>query len=147
MAALNTIVGANEEQKFRNSLPCPMPQSLVTPTARVPYSNAANIGECKTWKQSDRQTDHNTRSKTTGRTYVRSNAKPNFRWHHSHAPYLLSVKIMNSWNQNCIQPPFKQVAQLPQRPREPLSQLKSCQLLHNCTKNHIWLEALPFHVV
>jgi len=34
-----------------------------------------------------------------------------------------------------------------ERPREPLSQLKSCQLLHNCTKNHIWLEGLPFHVV
>ena len=32
-------------------------------------------------------------------------------------------------------------------PRKPLSQLKSCQLLHNCTKNHIWLEGLPFHVV
>ena len=26
-----------------------------------------------------------------------------------------------------------------ERPREPLSQLKYCQLLHNCTKNHIWL--------
>jgi len=25
--------------------------------------------------------------------------------------------------------------------------LKSCQLLHNCTKSHIWLEGLPFHVV
>jgi len=25
-------------------------------------------------------------------------------------------------------------------PRDVLSQLKSCQLLHNCTKNHIWLE-------
>jgi len=24
-----------------------------------------------------------------------------------------------------------------ERPREPLGQLKSCQLLHNCTKNHI----------
>jgi len=23
-------------------------------------------------------------------------------------------------------------------PRDALSQLKSCQLLHNCTKNHIW---------
>ena len=34
-----------------------------------------------------------------------------------------------------------------ERPREPLSQLKSCQLLHNCTKNHIWLEGLPFHAV
>jgi len=32
-------------------------------------------------------------------------------------------------------------------PRDALSQLKSCQLLHNCTKNHIWLEWLPFHVV
>jgi len=30
-------------------------------------------------------------------------------------------------------------------PRDALSQLKSCQLLH--TKNHIWLEGLPFHVV
>ena len=34
-----------------------------------------------------------------------------------------------------------------ERPREPLSQLKSCQLLHNWTKNHTWLEGLPFHVV
>ena len=34
-----------------------------------------------------------------------------------------------------------------ERPREPLSQLKSCQLLHNRTKNHISLEGLPFHVV
>jgi len=32
-------------------------------------------------------------------------------------------------------------------PRDALSQLKACQLLHNCTKNHIWLEGLPFHVV
>ena len=24
-----------------------------------------------------------------------------------------------------------------ERPRDALSQLKSCQLLHNCTKNHI----------
>jgi len=31
-------------------------------------------------------------------------------------------------------------------PRDALSQLKSCQLLHNCTKNHIWLEGLPFHL-
>ena len=34
-----------------------------------------------------------------------------------------------------------------EEPRDALSQLKSCQLLHNCTKNHIWLEGLPFHVV
>jgi len=32
-------------------------------------------------------------------------------------------------------------------PRDALSQLKSFQLLHNCTKNHIWLKGLPFHVV
>jgi len=32
-------------------------------------------------------------------------------------------------------------------PRDALSQLKSCQLLHNSTKNHIRLEGLPFHVV
>jgi len=32
-------------------------------------------------------------------------------------------------------------------PRDALSRLKSCQLLHNCTKNHIWLAGLPFHVV
>jgi len=32
-------------------------------------------------------------------------------------------------------------------PRDALSQLKSCQLLHNCMKNHIWLDGLPFHVV
>jgi len=32
-------------------------------------------------------------------------------------------------------------------PRDALRQLKSCQLLHNCTKNRIWLEGLPFHVV
>jgi len=25
-------------------------------------------------------------------------------------------------------------------PRDALSQLKACQLLHNCTKNHIWLD-------
>jgi len=30
-------------------------------------------------------------------------------------------------------------------PRDALSELKSCQLLHNCTKNHI--EGVPFHVV
>jgi len=32
-------------------------------------------------------------------------------------------------------------------PRDGLSPLKSCQLLHNCTKIHVWLEGLPFHVV
>jgi len=32
-------------------------------------------------------------------------------------------------------------------PRDALSQLKSWQLLHNCTKNHIWLQGLLFHVV
>ena len=34
-----------------------------------------------------------------------------------------------------------------ERPRDALSQLKSCQLLHNCTKYHIWLQGLPFHVI
>jgi len=34
-----------------------------------------------------------------------------------------------------------------ERLRDAVSQLKSCQLLHNCTKNHIWLQGLPFHVV
>jgi len=35
-------------------------------------------------------------------------------------------------------------------PHDALSQFKmfkSCQLLHNCTKNHIWLQGLPFRVV
>jgi len=30
-----------------------MPQSLADPTARVPCSNAANIGERKAWTQSE----------------------------------------------------------------------------------------------
>jgi len=34
-----------------------------------------------------------------------------------------------------------------EEPHDALSQLKSCQLLHNCTKNHNRLEGLPFHVV
>jgi len=41
----------------------------------------------------------------------------------------------------------EQVAQLLQRDHATLSQLKSCQLLHNWTKNHIWLGGLPFHVI
>ena len=49
MAALRNIGGANEKRNFRNSLPCPTLQSL----ARVPCSNAANIGERKTWTQSN----------------------------------------------------------------------------------------------
>ena len=32
-------------------------------------------------------------------------------------------------------------------PRDALSQLKSCQLLHKCMKNHIWLQGLSFHAV
>jgi len=35
----------------RNSIPCTMPQCLADPTAGVPYSNAANIGEGKTRTQ------------------------------------------------------------------------------------------------
>jgi len=34
-----------------------------------------------------------------------------------------------------------------EEPQDALSHSKSCQLLHNCTKNHIWLEGLPFHKV
>jgi len=43
----------------------------------------------------------------------------------------------------------RQVAQLSQRDlrRDGISQLNSCQLLHNCMKNYIWLEGSPFHVV
>jgi len=36
-------------RKFRNSIPCTTPQSLADPGAIVPCSNAANIGEHKTW--------------------------------------------------------------------------------------------------
>jgi len=42
---------------------------------------------------------------------------------------------------------IKSSAAIAEGPRDALSQLRSCQLLHNCTKNHIWLEGLPFHVV
>ena len=38
-------------RKFRNSIPCTMPQSLADPADGVPCNNAANIGECKTWTQ------------------------------------------------------------------------------------------------
>jgi len=40
-------------RKFCNSIPCTMPQSLADPAAGVPCSNAANIGERKTWTQSE----------------------------------------------------------------------------------------------
>jgi len=36
-------------RKFRNSIPCTTPQTF----ARVPCSNAVNIGERKTWTQSE----------------------------------------------------------------------------------------------
>jgi len=35
-------------QKFCNSIPC-----MADPAVRVPCSNAANIGDCKTWTQSE----------------------------------------------------------------------------------------------
>jgi len=38
-------------QKFCNSIPCITPQTLAGATARVPRSNAANMGERKTWIQ------------------------------------------------------------------------------------------------
>jgi len=41
-------IGSNSLlRKFCNSIPCTKPQS--TPAAGVPCSNAANIGERKTW--------------------------------------------------------------------------------------------------
>jgi len=40
------------EQKFRVPFPVPRRKVWLTPTARVPCSNAANIGERKTWTQS-----------------------------------------------------------------------------------------------
>jgi len=36
-------------RKFHNSIPWTMPQSWLTPAAGVLCSNAAKIGECKTW--------------------------------------------------------------------------------------------------
>jgi len=40
-------------RKFRNSIPCTTPQTLAVASARVPCSKAANIGERKTWTQSE----------------------------------------------------------------------------------------------
>jgi len=41
-------------RKFRNSIPCiPRHQVWLTAAARVPCSNATNIGERKTWTQSE----------------------------------------------------------------------------------------------
>jgi len=42
---------------------------------------------------------------------------------------------------------YKYSSAIAEGPRDALSQLKSCQLLHNCTKNHIWLEGFPFQEV
>jgi len=39
-------------RKFCNSISCVTPH-LLMPTARVPCSNAAKIGECKSWMQSE----------------------------------------------------------------------------------------------
>jgi len=36
-------------REFRNSIPCTTPQSLADAAVGVPCSNAANIGERKTW--------------------------------------------------------------------------------------------------
>jgi len=40
-------------RKFHNSILCTMPQTLAVTSARVLCSNGANIGECKTWMQSE----------------------------------------------------------------------------------------------
>jgi len=45
-------------RKFGNSIPCTTPQSLADPAAGVPCINAANIGEGKTWTQSEFCTWH-----------------------------------------------------------------------------------------
>jgi len=59
MAALEIWVTPSvendDERKFRNSVPCTTLRHKVwlTPTARMPCSNAVNIGERKTWTQSE----------------------------------------------------------------------------------------------
>ena len=40
-------------RKFRHSIPCTTLQSPADAAAGVPCSNAANIGECKTWTRSE----------------------------------------------------------------------------------------------
>jgi len=40
-------------RKFRNSIPCTTPQTLADASARVPCTNAASIGERKTWTKSE----------------------------------------------------------------------------------------------
>jgi len=40
-------------RKFRNSIPCTMPQTSADASAQVPCSNAANLGEHKSWTQSE----------------------------------------------------------------------------------------------
>jgi len=47
---LSNIGGALCE---RNSIPCTTPQTLVDASARLPCSNAANLGKRKTWTQSE----------------------------------------------------------------------------------------------
>ena len=39
--------------KFRNSIPCTTPQTLANASAQVSCSNAANLGKCNTWTQSE----------------------------------------------------------------------------------------------
>ena len=40
-------------QKFRISIPCTSRKVWLTPAAGVPCSNSANVGERKTWTQSE----------------------------------------------------------------------------------------------
>ena len=49
----SNIGGANEERMFRNSLPCRMPQSLTDTHCSSAVQHVANIGERKTWTQSE----------------------------------------------------------------------------------------------
>jgi len=57
MAALRIYVAPSvendEKQKFHNPILVPSCKVWLTPTARVPCCSAANIGERKSWTQSE----------------------------------------------------------------------------------------------
>ena len=65
-----------------------------------------------------------------------------------HSPQSWTTKHSNGVGDTVVTtPPQNKQKKLECGPRDALSQLKSCQLLHKCTKNHISLEGLPFRVV
>ena len=58
-------------RKFCNSIPCTMPQSLADSATGVPCSNAADIGEQKTWTKSKFCTWRNSvRGQETPKIYI-----------------------------------------------------------------------------